>query len=70
VVLDYLFGAARPPGLAIRLFVDLLYVVSKFSLMGGDVEGLRCHVQWPMNYSCHSRVQSLLTGVVLSRGTI
>jgi hypothetical protein len=50
--------------------LDLLFLVSKLSLVGGDMEGLHCHLHRSMNYSCQVRVQSLLIGVVPSHRTI
>jgi hypothetical protein len=37
-------GGTRPPGLMIRLGVDLIYLVAKLPLMGDDVKGLCCHL--------------------------
>jgi hypothetical protein len=37
---------------------------------GGDVEGLRCRLHRPMNYSRYVRVQSLLKGTVSSCRTV
>jgi hypothetical protein len=38
------------PGWVVYFRVDLLYLVAKVLLMGGDLEELCCHLHRPMNY--------------------
>jgi hypothetical protein len=50
--------------------IALLRLVAKLSHVGADVDRLACSLHWPTDCSWQTRVQSLLTCIILSCCTV